>query len=75
MTNEEAIGAIESNKPTSGYTILCEALDLATSALREQAEREKLQSTCKACVGSLRDEKRSIRFCEHCGRRLEAQHE
>ena len=36
MTVEEAIQTIESNRPSSGYTMLCEALDMATSALRQQ---------------------------------------
>lgn len=39
MTREEAISAIQSNRPTSGYTMLCEALDMAVAALREQEER------------------------------------
>lgn len=34
ITIEEAISAIEKNKPTSGYYILREALDLAVLALR-----------------------------------------
>lgn len=43
MTREEAIKTIESNRPTSGYTMLCEALDMAVSALRKQEERENLK--------------------------------
>lgn len=39
MTREEAIHVIQSNRPTSGYTMLCEALDMAIAALREQEER------------------------------------
>lgn len=39
MTREEAISAIQSNRPTSGYTMLCEALDMAVAALRDQEER------------------------------------
>ena len=39
MTRKEAINAIQSNRPTSGYTMLCEALDMAIDALREQEER------------------------------------
>lgn len=39
MTVEEAIHVIQSNRPTSGYTMLCEALDMAIDALREQEER------------------------------------
>lgn len=40
MTIEEAIRAIECNRPTSGYIILREALDMAIAALRAQQERE-----------------------------------
>ena len=36
----EAIQAIQHNKPTSGYQMLCEALDLAVAALREQEKRQ-----------------------------------
>ena len=39
MTREEAIHVIQSNRPTSGYTMLCEALDMAIAALREQEKR------------------------------------
>lgn len=36
MTYEEAIRVIESNRPTSGYTMLCEALDIAKKAIEKQ---------------------------------------
>ena len=36
MTKEEAIKVIESNRPSSGYTRLCEALDMAVAALKNQ---------------------------------------
>lgn len=36
MENKEAINAIKENKPTSGYIILCEALDMAVLALEKQ---------------------------------------
>lgn len=36
MTVQEAIKAIKYNKPTSGYTILCEALDMAIEALEKK---------------------------------------
>lgn len=54
MTTEEAIKAIECNRPTSGYTILCEALDMAIAALRAQQEAEKNEPTdpCDLCVYS-----------------------
>ena len=40
MTREEAIEAIKCNWPDSRYTILCEALDMAISALRQQDIRK-----------------------------------
>ncbi len=48
MTREEAIKAIECNRPTCGYTILCEALDMALAALRAQQE-EVNQYQCTNC--------------------------
>ena len=40
MTYEEAIKVIESNRPTAGYTILCEALDIAIEALEKQIPKK-----------------------------------
>ncbi len=40
MTREDAIRIIEKNRPTSGYIMLREALDIAIAALRAQAEAE-----------------------------------
>ena len=40
MKIKEAINAIKENKPTSGYTILCEALDMAVSALEKQIPKK-----------------------------------
>lgn len=42
MTRKEAINAIQSNRPTSGYTMLCEALDIAIAALREQEQENEM---------------------------------
>ena len=39
MTESEAIKAIKDNKPTSGYYILSEALDMATQALEKQISK------------------------------------
>ena len=41
MTIQEAINAIKLNRPTSGYTILCEALDMAIDALERLPELEE----------------------------------
>ena len=40
MTEKEAIKAIKDNKPTSGYTMLCEALDMAIEALEKQIPKK-----------------------------------
>ena len=40
MTYEEALKVIESNRPTSGYIMLCEALDKAKEAFNRLAELE-----------------------------------
>ena len=42
MTVQEAIKAIKYNKPTSGYTILCEALDMAIEALEKQSKLDSM---------------------------------
>lgn len=41
MTPKEAIDAIICNYPTSGYSILKEALDMGIQALQEKVNREK----------------------------------
>lgn len=40
MTYEEAIKVIESNRPTSGYSMLCKALDIAKEALEKQMPKK-----------------------------------
>ena len=45
MNREEAIQVIEISRPTCGNTILCEALDMAISVLRQQ---ERFGETNKA---------------------------
>ena len=42
LTIDEAIRAIQMNRPSSGYYVLCAALDMAVDALREKQTREKL---------------------------------
>ena len=44
MTYEEAIKVIESNKPTSGYTMLCEALDIAKEAIEKQIPKKPIRA-------------------------------
>ena len=44
MTYEEAIRVIESNRPTSGYTMLCEALDIAVEAIEKQIPKKPIRA-------------------------------
>ena len=62
MTYEEAIKVIESNRPISGYTMLCEALDIAKEALEKQIPKKPYldndngiyeKEYCPACNRSL----------------------
>ena len=62
MTYEEAIKVIESNRPTSGYTMLCEALDIAKEAIEKQIPKKPYldndngiyeKEYCPACNRSL----------------------
>ena len=46
----EAIEAIKSNKPTSGYTILCEALDMAVEALETMQQMKERNITQKTIL-------------------------
>ena len=76
----EAINAIKCNKPTSGYTILCEALDMAVDALEKQMPKRPLKKrivndgyawewVCPNChIVKVTTEKQ---FCDDCGQRLD----
>lgn len=44
MTIEEAIKTIESNRPRSGYTMLCEALDIAERAIEKQISKKPIRA-------------------------------
>lgn len=80
MEIKEAIEAIKSNKPTSGYTILCEALDIAVSALEKQIPKKlkvevdnrygvrNFYYFCPSC-NSFRMERR--KYCSICGQPLD----
>lgn len=48
MTDSEAIKAIKDNKPTSGYYILNEALDMAIQALERQKKIKENMTESKA---------------------------
>ncbi len=82
----EAIGTIKSNYPTSGYYMLCEALDIAVEALEKQLPKrvdfeedvaENMCAECPSCGSFLGyrvdclDEKYQFDNCKHCGQRLD----
>ena len=81
MTNEEAIFDLEqfALAPIGDGDLHRESVELALSALREQAERDK---GCEYCSGNpniysgnCKSIVENVPFCPMCGRRLEAQHE
>ncbi|MBQ5674466.1 MAG: hypothetical protein IIV45_05170 [Lachnospiraceae bacterium] len=63
MTVQEAIKAIENNRPTHGYTILCEALDMAIEALEKQIPKK---------VDTTGNSDNDFYICPVCKERLEA---
>ena len=92
MTNEEAIFDLEqfSFSPIGDGDLHRESVELALSALREQAERDKGCEYCKQVIATVKmdfetdsilgenkwfSSTRRPKYCPMCGRRLEAQHE
>lgn len=64
----DAIEAIKSNYPTSGYYMLCEALDAAIEALEKQLPKKPITKTEKE-VPRTHNLGRLLRFhCPSCGR-------
>lgn len=43
INEREAIETIKCNKPTSGYSMLCESLDMAIEALEKQIPKKPLE--------------------------------
>ena len=77
----EAINVIKCNKPTSGYTILCEALDMAVDALEKQVPKRPIEdgycdepAVCPNCGGNVinqRDNDYQFQCCHYCGQKLD----
>ncbi len=70
----EAIEIIKSNYPTSGYYMLCEALDIAVEALEKQLPKKPIEKgihfvyyKCPNCNRILPIDKN---YCD-CGQRLD----
>lgn len=79
MTEIEAIEVIEKNRPTSGYTMLNEALDIAINALEKQIPKKPKKSQsklrylgtymCPSCGGDFSGTGVAS-YCYHCGQRF-----
>lgn len=76
----EAIETIKSNYPTSGYYMLCEALDIAIEALEKQLPKKPKQAdeqrirycTTHVCPGCGKEFTGMVsEYCYHCGQRIE----
>lgn len=79
---KEAIKTIKSNYPTSGYYMLCEALDMAISALEKQIPKKPNRIVdghgirytdsyrCQNC-GKGFSGTGIAEFCYHCGQKLD----
>lgn len=63
----EAIEAIKSNYPTSGYYMLCEALDTAIEALEKQLSKKpiEIKETYTSKIGEFR-----VAKCPNCGKEV-----
>lgn len=66
MTEQEAIKAIENNRPTHGYTILCEALNMAIEALEKQAGIERALERLEEAKGTCNGHKCGEDGCAGC---------
>lgn len=77
----EAIETIKSNYPTSGYYMLCEALDIAIEALEKQLPKKvdimdyplgDINFRCPVCKSEYICEKEHEHFyCPTCGQKLD----
>ena len=73
MTESEAIKVIKNNRPTSGYTILNEALVMAINALEKQIPKKPIKDKyvpeldfCPECG----TEVTYCNYCPHCGQKI-----
>jgi len=75
MTYKEAIDTIESNRPTAGYTMLQEALDIAEQAIEKQIPKkpyvDPTQPNERFCFRCGADVIGSGKYCYLCGQRID----
>ena len=72
----EAIETIKSNYPTSGYYMLCEALDIAIEALEKQLSKKPIEHSTKfapmyECPSCGDIDVYGQKNCDNCGQRLD----
>lgn len=78
INKREAIEAIKCNKPTSGYSILCESLDMAIDALYKQIPMKVKEVHideyyCPACSSEngCNDGIVTDKYCPKCGQKID----
>lgn len=70
---EDAIDCLNKNKPTSGYYMLQESVDMATKALEEVQQYRQIGTVeeCREAVGKMRpkepwkDRENNLRSCDY----------
>ncbi len=71
----EAIETIKSNYPTSGYYMLCEALDIAIEALEKQLSKKPKKNGDLACSCGLiiqrKNRRTCLHYCHNCGQAID----
>lgn len=73
----EVIETIKSNYPTSGYYMLCEALDIAIEALEKKLPKKtkKLENGDLVCSCGLIIQRKNRRtclyYCHNCGQAID----
>ena len=67
---EEAIDCLKSNKSTTGYMMLQEAVDFAIQALEKQIPKKRDSYNCPVCSHYFEDGE-CFTYCPECGQRLE----
>ena len=70
INDAEAIECLKINKPTSGYMMLQEAVDMAIQALEKQIPKKKDSYNCPVCSHYFEDGE-CFTYCPECGQRLE----
>ena len=70
INEAEAIECLKSNKPTSGYMMLQEAVDMAIQALEKQIPKKRDSYSCPICSHYFEDGE-CFTYCPECGQRLE----